>query len=146
MKNTRYKIVKVDPEKLSDRLYEEMERQKVASQEDLHRKSGATQSIISNILNCKRDRYYDKNLDLIAKYLNVNTDWLIGRPYARKERVVTPEAGSLPQNNLFRQVQDAETPEAPNKKYSLEQLLLAQVKVLKSIDESLKALRITEVE
>lgn len=140
------RLIKIDKTKTRDRIILCMKEQSIASQVELAVKTQIPQSVLSNLMNAKRDRYYDKNLDLIAKYLNVNTDWLIGRPYARKKRVVTPEMGSLPQNNFLRQVQDAETPEAPCKKYSLEQLLLAQVKVLKSIDENLKALLEKEAE
>ena len=50
-------------------------------------------------------------------------------------------------NNLFRQIKDAETPEQlKSKKYTLEQLLIAQAKLLKSIDENLRALLEKEAE
>lgn len=141
------RLIKIDKTKTRDRIILCMKEQSIASQVELAVKTQVPQSVLSNLMNAKRDRYYLRNIEPIAQYLNVNTEWLAGRPYARKERVVTPEGTSLPQNNLFRQIKDAETPEQPKgKRYTLEQLLLAQAKLLKSIDENLRALLEKEAE
>lgn len=135
------RLIKIDKTKTRDRIILCMKEQSIASQVELAVKTQIPQSVLSNLMNAKRDRYYLRNIEPIAQYLNVNTEWLAGRPSARKERVVTSEGTSLPQNNLFRQIKDAETPEQlKSKKYTLEQLLLAQAKLLKSIDDNIKAL------
>lgn len=131
-------VMGVDPLKLQSRVGEQMEENGIATQKELAVKANVAQSTVSYMMTASKTNYTYKTVDALAQYFNVSTDWLAGKLNARKPRKCNG-GEELPNNNLFRQLADAETPERPRpiQKFTAQDLKT----VLESIDNSLKVIK-----